>query len=36
VNTIGNAVAAIAVARWDNDFDAQRWRLATRPTTPET
>jgi hypothetical protein len=24
------------VARWDNDFDAQRWRLATQPATPET
>jgi aerobic C4-dicarboxylate transport protein len=35
VNTIGNAVAAIIVARWDNDFDAQRWRLATRPATPK-
>jgi aerobic C4-dicarboxylate transport protein len=35
VNTIGNAVAAIIVARWDNDFDVQRWRLATRPATPK-
>jgi aerobic C4-dicarboxylate transport protein len=35
VNTIGNAVAAIAVARWENDFDAHRWRLAARPETPE-
>ena len=36
VNAIGNAVAAIVVARWDNEFDAQRWRLATQPSTPET
>jgi aerobic C4-dicarboxylate transport protein len=35
VNAIGNAVAAIVVARWDNDFDAQRWRTATQPTPSE-
>ncbi len=28
VNTIGNAVAAIVVARWDDDFDAAAWRLS--------
>ncbi len=28
VNAIGNAVAAVVVARWDNDFDAERWNQA--------
>lgn len=28
VNTIGNAVAAVVVAKWDKDFDAERWRAA--------
>ncbi len=31
VNTIGNAVAAVVVARWDGDFDRaawERWRVA--------
>jgi aerobic C4-dicarboxylate transport protein len=36
VNAIGNAVAAIVVARWDNDFDAQRWQLAARPAAAES
>ena len=26
VNTIGNAVAAIVVAKWDGDFDAVAWK----------
>jgi aerobic C4-dicarboxylate transport protein len=33
VNVIGNAVAAVAVARWDDEFDAQRWK-ATSPSLP--
>ena len=28
VNTIGNAVAAIVVAKWDGDFDEQAWATA--------
>jgi aerobic C4-dicarboxylate transport protein len=24
-NTIGNAVAAIVVAKWDGEFDRQAW-----------
>jgi aerobic C4-dicarboxylate transport protein len=31
VNVIGNAVAAVAVAQWDGEFDAQRWK-ATSPS----
>jgi aerobic C4-dicarboxylate transport protein len=33
VNVIGNAVAAVAVAQWDGEFDAQRWK-ATSPSLP--
>lgn len=28
VNTIGNAVAALVVAKWDGDFDAAKWAAA--------
>src|SRR5208283_1348519 len=31
VNTIGNAVAAVVVAKWDGEFDAALWN-ATSPT----
>ena len=31
-NTIGNAVAAIVVAKWDGEFDAAAWTAST--TTP--
>jgi aerobic C4-dicarboxylate transport protein len=33
VNVIGNAVAAVVVAKWDGEFDAQLW-AATRPSLP--
>lgn len=28
VNTLGNAVAAVAVARWEGNFDRVAWRAA--------
>jgi aerobic C4-dicarboxylate transport protein len=28
-NTIGNAVAAIVVAKWDGEFDAVAWTAST-------
>lgn len=31
-NTIGNAVAAIVVAKWDGEFDRQAWAKSTSPT----
>jgi aerobic C4-dicarboxylate transport protein len=33
VNMIGNAVAAVVVAKWDGEFDAQLW-AATSPNRP--
>jgi aerobic C4-dicarboxylate transport protein len=33
VNTIGNAVAAVVVAKWDGEFDAETW-AATRAIPP--
>jgi hypothetical protein len=33
VNVIGNAVAAVAVAKWDGEFNAQLW-AATSPSRP--
>jgi len=26
VNTVGNAVASVVVAKWDGDFDAVAWK----------
>ncbi|WP_249147255.1 cation:dicarboxylate symporter family transporter [Bradyrhizobium jicamae] len=31
-NTIGNAVAAIVVAKWDGEFDSQAWSRSVAPT----
>ena len=31
-NTIGNAVAAVVVAKWDGEFDRQAWARATSPS----
>jgi aerobic C4-dicarboxylate transport protein len=31
-NTIGNAVAAIVVAKWDGEFDAKAWAESSTPT----
>jgi aerobic C4-dicarboxylate transport protein len=31
-NTLGNAVAAIVVAKWDGEFDKQAWIKSTTPT----
>jgi aerobic C4-dicarboxylate transport protein len=31
-NTIGNAVAAIVVAKWDGEFDRQAWDKSTTPS----
>jgi aerobic C4-dicarboxylate transport protein len=31
-NTIGNAVAAIVVAKWDGEFDRQAWARSTSPS----
>jgi aerobic C4-dicarboxylate transport protein len=28
-NTIGNAVAAVVVAKWDGEFDSRAWTEAT-------
>lgn len=33
-NTIGNAVAAIVVAKWDGEFDPQAWAQSTRTPIP--
>ncbi len=33
-NTIGNAVAAIVVAKWDGEFDPQAWARSTRTSIP--
>ncbi len=33
VNTLGNAVAAIAIARWEGTFDRTAWRAAVDATT---
>jgi aerobic C4-dicarboxylate transport protein len=30
-NTIGNAVAAVVVAKWDGEFDRQAWARSTSP-----